>query len=97
MEENKEAVKDNLKKMSVEIAEQYEQLGTAHAVMSARHLLPNKTDAIIVLNDDTPPVKPQTLKKLITINTETEADVTLLTACLDKPRGYGRISSFVEG
>ncbi|UJS16328.1 MAG: NTP transferase domain-containing protein [Candidatus Jettenia sp.] len=95
--DKKESVKDNLKKMSVEIAEQYEQLGTAHAVMSVRHLLPNRTDAIIVLNGDTPLVKPQTLKKLITINTETEADVTLLTACLDKSRGYGRISRDLHG
>lgn len=95
--DKKEAVKDSLKGISVEIVEQYEQLGTAHAVMSARHLLQNKTDAIIVLNGDTPLVKPQTLKKLIDANTEADADVTLLTAYLDKPRGYGRISRDLHG
>src|SRR5574341_1062245 len=89
--DKKDAVKDILKGMSVEIIEQREQLGTAHAVMSARNFLSRVNGVVVVLNGDTALIKPQTLKRLIAANAETDADVTLLTACLDKPQGYGRI------
>lgn len=89
--DKKEVVKNSLKGMTVNVVEQREQLGTAHAVMSARHLLTDNTGLVVVLNGDTPLVKPQTLKRLITTNTESGSDVTLLTACLDRPQGYGRI------
>ena len=72
-------------------------MGTAHAVLSARHLLSGLTDAVVVLNGDAPLVKPQTLKKLIAANAETDADVTLLTTFLDKPEGYGRIFRDAHG
>ena len=95
--DKKEEVKDSLKGLSVKIVEQQEQLGTAHAVLSARHLLSGLTDAVVILNGDAPLIKPQTLKKLIAANAETDADVTLLTTFLDKPEGYGRIFRDAHG
>ena len=95
--DKKEAVKDCLKGMPVEVIEQQEQMGTAHAVLSARHLISGVTDVVMVLNGDTPLVKTQTLKRLITVNVESNSDVTLLTAYLDKPQGYGRISRDTRG
>lgn len=95
--DKKETVKDCVGGMSVKIVEQQKQLGTAHAVQSAQHLLSGATGIVMVLNGDTPLVKPQTLKKLVDINAKTNSDVTLLTACLDKPQGYGRISRDVRG
>ena len=95
--DKKEEVKDSLKGVSVKIVEQQEQLGTAHAVLSARHLLSGLTDAVVILNGDAPLIKPQTLKKLIAANAETDADVTLLTTFLDKPEGYGRIFRDAHG
>ena len=83
--------------MPVEVIEQQEQMGTAHAVLSARHLISGVTDVVMVLNGDTPLVKTQTLKRLITVNVESNSDVTLLTAYLDKPQGYGRISGILVG
>src|SRR3989338_1608267 len=95
--DKKEEVKDSLKGVSVKIVEQQEQLGTAHAVLSARHLLSGLTDVVMVLNGDGPLIKPQMLKKLIATNAEADADVTLLTAFLDKPEGYGRIFRDAHG
>ncbi len=90
--DKKEAVKKILEGIPVNIVEQHEQLGTAHAVLSAKHLLSDKEGAVLVLNGDIPLIKPQTLKKLVSANSEFDTDVILLTACLDKPQGYGRIS-----
>ena len=89
--DKKEEVKDSLKGVSVKIVEQREQLGTAHAVLSASHLLSGLTDVVMVLNGDAPLVKTQTLKRLIAAHREGDADLTLLTAFLDRPEGYGRI------
>ena len=89
--DKKEEVKDSLKGVSVKIVEQREQLGTAHAVLSASHLLSGLTDVVMVLNGDAPLVKTQTLKRLIAAHREADADLTLLTAFLDRPEGYGRI------
>ncbi|MEK7788849.1 MAG: sugar phosphate nucleotidyltransferase, partial [Planctomycetota bacterium] len=89
--DKKEEVKDSLKGVSVKIVEQPVQLGTAHAVLSASHMLSDLTDVVVVLNGDAPLIKPETLKRLITVNKEADADLTLLTALVDKPDGYGRI------
>ena len=89
--DKKEEVKDSLKGVSVKIVEQREQLGTAHAVLSASHLLSGLTDVVMVLNGDAPLIKTQTLKRLIAAHGEADADLTLLTAFLDRPEGYGRI------
>ncbi|MCF6157809.1 MAG: hypothetical protein E3K32_04395 [wastewater metagenome] len=70
--DKKEEVRDSLKGIPVEVAVQREQLGTAHAVTSAKHLLPSTTDTVLILNGDTPLIKPQTVKKLIAVNREYE-------------------------
>lgn len=89
--DKKDTVKDSLKGISVKIVEQQVQLGTAHAVISTKHLLSDTMGVVVVLNGDSPLIKSQTLKRLIAANAEANADVTLLTAILDKPQGYGRI------
>src|SRR3990172_6449390 len=74
--DRKEAVKECLKGRSVEFVEQKEQLGTADAVKSTKHLLiTDSTDTIIILNGDTPFIKDQTLRRLLVKNAETNADV----------------------
>ncbi|MEK7700257.1 MAG: NTP transferase domain-containing protein [Planctomycetota bacterium] len=92
-----DAVRESLRGMPVTIAEQREQLGTAHAVMCARHILAGGMDTVIVLNGDTPLIKPQTVRDLIATNARSDADATMLTAHLDRPKGYGRISRDLQG
>lgn len=93
----KDAVKDSLRGVPVKIVEQQEQLGTAHAVMAVRHFLSDMSGVVTVLNGDAPLVKPQTVKRLVAVHAETNADVAFLTACLNRPQGYGRVCRDARG
>jgi bifunctional UDP-N-acetylglucosamine pyrophosphorylase/glucosamine-1-phosphate N-acetyltransferase len=66
---------------------QAEQLGTAHAVMQAMHLIPDDHQ-VLVLYGDVPLVRAQTLTKLLAA---AEDSLALLSAELPDPSGYGRI------
>jgi len=69
---------------------QREQLGTGHALsqVSAEH---RTTGPVIVLYADAPLLRGETLRRLLAEHREAGAAVTLLTAVLDDPRGYGRV------
>ncbi|MEM9320879.1 MAG: bifunctional UDP-N-acetylglucosamine diphosphorylase/glucosamine-1-phosphate N-acetyltransferase GlmU [Pseudomonadota bacterium] len=71
----------------VSIAHQTEQLGTGHAVLTARDALDGCDGKIIVLYGDTPFVTPQTLLALA----DAPTDVTVLGFEAADPRGYGRL------
>ncbi|KAF2955495.1 bifunctional UDP-N-acetylglucosamine diphosphorylase/glucosamine-1-phosphate N-acetyltransferase GlmU [Marinitoga sp. 38H-ov] len=73
----------------IEIYYQKEQLGTGHAVMSAKDFINNED--ILILYGDTPLITEETLNKLVNKHMETNADATVLTTILDNPKGYGRI------
>lgn len=75
----------------VRIAEQKKQMGTAHAVMQAESLLKNFSGNVIVLSGDIPLLRQETLKQLQREHIKTKAAVTLLTAGVPDPSGYGRI------
>jgi len=70
---------------------QAEQKGTADAVKSALPFLPNDTRAVLVLYGDVPLLKTRVLLDLLARHRERDAQLTLLTAELDDPAGYGRI------
>ena len=78
----------------VEYAVQEEQLGTGHAVMSARDAYA-KTDTantdIFVLCGDGPLIRTSTLETLLERHRSTGAAGTLATSRIDDPSGYGRI------
>ncbi|MGH8679816.1 MAG: bifunctional UDP-N-acetylglucosamine diphosphorylase/glucosamine-1-phosphate N-acetyltransferase GlmU, partial [Burkholderiales bacterium] len=69
----------------IELVRQEPQLGTSHAVQQALPLL--DSNVTLVLYGDVPLVRVSTLKRLIS----TGAPLSLLTAQLDDPSGYGRI------
>ncbi|MGH2426262.1 MAG: bifunctional UDP-N-acetylglucosamine diphosphorylase/glucosamine-1-phosphate N-acetyltransferase GlmU [bacterium] len=74
--------------------DQVEQRGTGHAVMQALPLLPQQTqqsDPVLVLYGDTPLLTPDTIRALLEQHRSSEAAVTMLTAELSDPTGYGRI------
>jgi bifunctional UDP-N-acetylglucosamine pyrophosphorylase/glucosamine-1-phosphate N-acetyltransferase len=75
----------------VEYVVQHEQLGTAHAVMQARELLENEDGTTFVLAGDTPLIQSETLQMMVTKHEQERAAVTVLTAIVDNPFGYGRI------
>jgi bifunctional UDP-N-acetylglucosamine pyrophosphorylase/glucosamine-1-phosphate N-acetyltransferase len=80
---------------SVSIVEQAEQLGTGHAVMQSRSVFSHDREArpthYLILNGDTPLLKEQTARELLRVHQSQGATVTILTAILDDPSGYGRV------
>ncbi len=86
-----EAVKNEVVDFDVEFAYQPERLGTAHAVSMARPFLDGFKGEVIVLNGDTPLLKPETLERFVDHHRRSGAVATVLTAKLDDPSGYGRI------
>jgi bifunctional UDP-N-acetylglucosamine pyrophosphorylase/glucosamine-1-phosphate N-acetyltransferase len=66
------------------------QRGTGHAVMVAQPVL-SSYDHVIVLSGDAPQITPQTIARLLNFHLDEEAAITLLSADLDHPAGYGRI------
>jgi bifunctional UDP-N-acetylglucosamine pyrophosphorylase/glucosamine-1-phosphate N-acetyltransferase len=69
---------------------QSEQRGTGHALMLARNAL-SAYDHVIVLSGDAPQITPQTIACLLNFHLDQNAAMTLLSADLDTPTGYGRV------
>lgn len=74
----------------VEIFIQNEQLGTGHAVMCAKDFI-DENDDLLILYGDVPFISKDTLNKLIDEHKNKNNEVTILTAIIDDPSGYGRI------
>lgn len=81
----------------IQIAHQKEQLGTGHAVLQAQSLLTGEEEYVLVLCGDTPLLRAETLERLISKHQQAEAALTILTANLSNPTGYGRIIRNGEG
>jgi bifunctional UDP-N-acetylglucosamine pyrophosphorylase / glucosamine-1-phosphate N-acetyltransferase len=70
---------------------QEKQLGTGHAVLCAKHMFQGFNGDILILSGDVPLITENTLKRLVSHHRAQGAAVTLLTASLEDPTGYGRI------
>ncbi len=79
------------------IAIQDEQLGTGHAVSCSLPQLEGLSGSTLVLCGDTPLLTGDTLRRLVNEHISSSAAVTVLTARLEKPFGYGRIIRDTEG
>jgi bifunctional UDP-N-acetylglucosamine pyrophosphorylase/glucosamine-1-phosphate N-acetyltransferase len=69
---------------------QADQRGTGHALMVAESAL-SAYDHVIVLSGDAPQITPQTIACLLNFHLDQHAAMTLLSADLDHPTGYGRV------
>ncbi len=69
---------------------QDKQLGTGHAVRQCEQVISDVRDVLIVCGD-TPLLRSETLAKLVLEHRDRDAVVTVLTAEVDDPSGYGRI------
>jgi bifunctional N-acetylglucosamine-1-phosphate-uridyltransferase/glucosamine-1-phosphate-acetyltransferase GlmU-like protein len=63
--DNKEAIKEALKEYELDLAVQSEQLGTGHAVSSAREFISDDVKNIIVLYGDNPFITSASIEKLL--------------------------------
>jgi bifunctional UDP-N-acetylglucosamine pyrophosphorylase / glucosamine-1-phosphate N-acetyltransferase len=66
------------------------QRGTGHALMVARDALQH-FDNVIVLSGDAPQITSQTISRLAEFHDSRKPAMTILTALLENPTGYGRI------
>lgn len=84
-------VKSAADDFQVETVLQTEQLGTGHAVQQAVEAIATASGPIVVLCADTPLLTGSTLKAVIDHHRKSRAAVTLLTARVENPFGYGRV------
>lgn len=71
--------------------EQKKQLGTGHAVFQAEKKLKQKKGSVLILSGDVPFITAGTLRRLMATHNRQNADGSVLTALLKKPKHYGRI------
>jgi bifunctional UDP-N-acetylglucosamine pyrophosphorylase/glucosamine-1-phosphate N-acetyltransferase len=93
-EDVKSAVLQELGGEHVEFVWQKEQLGTGHAVNSAREFLENEDSTLLVLSGDVPMIRAETLAGVVQQHRSHRgrgAACTILTVKLDDPTGYGRV------
>lgn len=77
---------------NIQIALQNEQRGTGHAVMMAKDFLESNIGGdVIVLCGDAPFMDAQTIQNAYNLHKEQSNAITVITARLDNPTGYGRI------
>ena len=76
---------------------QAEQKGTAHAVLCCKEQLSDFDGDTFVLCGDGPLIRAETLQTLMEKHASEQAALTLATAVLDKPDGYGRIVRNEDG
>ena len=85
-----ERVRKAVAGMGVSFVLQKEQRGTGHALMMAQEALA-PYDIVLVLSGDAPLITVATIEKLRDFHLANAAAMTLLTARLDDPTGYGRV------
>src|SRR5215468_7143122 len=85
-----EMVREKVRQLGINFVLQSEQRGTGHALMMAREALA-PYDHVIVLSGDAPLITPQTIERLRDFHLQKKAAMTLLSAELSDPTGYGRV------
>lgn len=77
---------------------QPERLGTGHAVSCASCFLEEFSDGnTLIACGDSPFIDPETIKSSLKLHIASKSAVTVITARLDNPRGYGRIIRSEDG
>jgi bifunctional UDP-N-acetylglucosamine pyrophosphorylase/glucosamine-1-phosphate N-acetyltransferase len=85
-----EKVRDSVQQTGVRFVLQEPQRGTGHALMCAANSL-SKYDQVIVLSGDAPLITAETISRLRDLHQQKKAAMTILSARLEDPIGYGRI------
>jgi len=83
-------VRQAVENTGVQFVIQEPQRGTGHALMSARRALANY-DHVIVLSGDAPLISPETIAMLRDFHLKHRPAMTILSAELEDPTGYGRV------
>ena len=84
-------IKEKFKDPRLQFVLQEEQLGTGHAVLQAVPFLQSFNGTVLILCGDVPLVKTETLRSFIDTFWRNESILSVLTAVVENPFGYGRI------
>lgn len=84
-------VRDYLKEYDVNLVVQEHQLGTGHAVLCAKAALREFRGNVLIICGDTPLLKESTLASFMEDHASSGRILSLLTAHLKDPGGYGRV------
>jgi len=90
-------IKEGFQDPGVHFVLQEEQLGTGHAVLQTIPLLQAFDGTVLILCGDVPLVKAETLRSFIDTFWQNESILSVLTAVVENPFGYGRILRNPEG
>jgi bifunctional UDP-N-acetylglucosamine pyrophosphorylase/glucosamine-1-phosphate N-acetyltransferase len=85
-----ELVRERVEGTGIRFVVQEPQRGTGHALMCAESALQG-CDEVIVLSGDAPLITAGTIQRLRDFHRTKKAAMTLLSAQLETPRGYGRV------
>jgi len=85
-----DSVRKAMSATGINFVVQKEQRGTGHALMTAREAL-SPYDTVIVLSGDAPLITPETITRLRDFHLSRRAAMTILSAVLPDPTGYGRV------
>ncbi|MEA2085409.1 MAG: sugar phosphate nucleotidyltransferase [Thermodesulfobacteriota bacterium] len=92
-----ERVEESLEEFGVLFARQEQQLGTAHAVLSAKNILNKIMGTVVIICGDTPLIRAGTLEQMLNDHFAASSMLTVLTTRLCDPTNYGRIISDTNG
>ncbi len=70
---------------------QGEQLGTGHAVLTARPAVEGAADTVLVLYGDMPGLRLETLQRMVTLHRQRRPAITMLTVDSADSMGFGRV------
>ena len=76
---------------------QQQQLGSGNATAAALGALRGFNGTLLVMCGDSPLIQASTIRRMLSVHASEQATITLLTANLDDPTGYGRVLRNSEG
>ena len=92
-----EAVEEVFAGQGLVFARQEQQLGTGHAVASARGAMEGFEGTVLILSGDVPLLSPQTMADFLAAHRESGAPLSVLTVELENPAHYGRVIRDEDG
>jgi bifunctional UDP-N-acetylglucosamine pyrophosphorylase / glucosamine-1-phosphate N-acetyltransferase len=87
----KDMVKKRFADAGVTFADQDQQLGTGHAVMTVRAAYKGRQGNVVVINGDNPLLQADTIRRALKLREDSSAACVVVTAEVEEPKGYGRI------
>ncbi len=73
------------------VVEQPEQRGTGDAIMVTKSALGARIHTILILNGDVPLLTDHTIERMLSLHESEQPSITMLTATMPDPTGYGRV------